>query len=83
MTEITARLTTALADRYRIEHELGAGGMATVYVASEFSCVETRARRDARVLKDARSPCPSGHVPQGPSPGFSRGITWILRRQTA
>src|SRR5690349_1935457 len=29
----TARLATALADRYRIERELGAGGMATVYLA--------------------------------------------------
>ena len=31
--EITARLSTALADRYRIERLLGAGGMATVYLA--------------------------------------------------
>jgi eukaryotic-like serine/threonine-protein kinase len=29
------RLTAALADRYRIERELGAGGMATVYLASD------------------------------------------------
>jgi serine/threonine-protein kinase len=28
-----ARLTASLADRYRIERELGAGGMATVYLA--------------------------------------------------
>jgi len=28
-------LTTALADRYRIERELGAGGMATVYLARD------------------------------------------------
>jgi TolB-like protein/tRNA A-37 threonylcarbamoyl transferase component Bud32 len=29
------RLTTALADRYTIERELGAGGMATVYLAHD------------------------------------------------
>ncbi len=34
MTDL-ARLTAALADRYRIEHELGAGGMATVYLAHD------------------------------------------------
>ena len=28
-------LTAALADRYRIERELGAGGMATVYLAHD------------------------------------------------
>src|SRR6266581_8265197 len=31
----TARLTTALAGRYAIERELGAGGMATVYLARD------------------------------------------------
>ncbi len=30
MTEITAKLSTALADRYKIERHLGEGGMATV-----------------------------------------------------
>ncbi len=35
MTEAPVRLTAALADRYRIERELGAGGMATVYLAHD------------------------------------------------
>ncbi len=35
MTEIRGRLETALADRYTIERELGAGGMATVYLAHD------------------------------------------------
>ena len=35
MTDVLARLSTALADRYRIERELGAGGMATVYLAHD------------------------------------------------
>ena len=35
MSAIHERLTSALADRYRIERELGAGGMATVYLARD------------------------------------------------
>ena len=35
MTANTERLSFALADRYRIERELGAGGMATVYLAAD------------------------------------------------
>jgi serine/threonine protein kinase len=33
MADPLPQLTTALSDRYRIERELGAGGMATVYLA--------------------------------------------------
>jgi serine/threonine-protein kinase len=35
MTDVLERLTAALADRYRIGRELGAGGMATVYLAED------------------------------------------------
>jgi len=35
MTELLTRLTAALADRYRILREVGAGGMATVYLAED------------------------------------------------
>ncbi|MCO4098293.1 MAG: protein kinase [Gemmatimonas sp.] len=35
MTPPSDRLTTALADRYRVTRELGAGGMATVYLAHD------------------------------------------------
>ena len=35
MTDALDRLTAALADRYTIERELGAGGMATVYLAHD------------------------------------------------
>ncbi len=35
MPEILGRLQGALTDRYRIEREIGAGGMATVYLAQD------------------------------------------------
>ena len=35
MTDVAARLATALTDRYQIQRELGQGGMATVYLAQD------------------------------------------------
>ena len=35
MSNLLDRLKTALADRYAIQEELGAGGMATVYLAED------------------------------------------------
>src|SRR6058998_856527 len=35
MAEPLSHLTAALSDRYRIQRELGAGGMATVYLAQD------------------------------------------------
>jgi serine/threonine-protein kinase len=35
VTDTVPRLTAALADRYTIERQIGAGGMATVFLAED------------------------------------------------
>ncbi len=35
MSDSLSRLTAALSDRYRVTRDLGAGGMATVYLAHD------------------------------------------------
>jgi serine/threonine-protein kinase len=48
MTNALARLTIALSDRYRLERELGQGGMATVYLAED---LKHKRRVAIKVLK--------------------------------
>jgi hypothetical protein len=40
LSDVTSRLSSALADRYRIDRQLGEDGMATVYLASGFPCAK-------------------------------------------
>jgi len=47
LTDATSRLAAAVAERYRFERELGAGGMATVYLAED---VKHRRRVAIKVL---------------------------------
>ena len=57
MTEITARLSTALADRYKLERHLGEGGMATVYLAEDIKHKRKVAVKGGAHIADVE--CPS------------------------
>ncbi len=46
------RLSTALSDRYRLERELGAGGMATVYLAQDLRPFGTPAEQKRHVIEE-------------------------------
>ena len=48
MTDIVTRLAAALADRYRLERELGVGGMATVYLALDYAHRQNVIHRDIK-----------------------------------
>ena len=64
MADALSRLSAALSDRYRIERELGQGGMATVYLAEDL-------KHDRKVAITILKPEPSG-MPTG-SPRSARG----------
>ncbi len=51
MTEITARLSTALADRYNIERHLGKSGMATVYLAEDLERLRIARRLSTAAMR--------------------------------
>ena len=53
MTDPLAKLTGALADRYRLERELGQGGMATVYLAHDVRHDRKVAQRFDRAFRRA------------------------------
>ena len=60
MPELLGRLQGALSDRYRIEREIGAGGMATVYLAQ---------RPPARPQGRAQGPAPGARAPSSAPSG--------------
>src|SRR2546428_4342751 len=79
----SARLTTALAGRYAIERELGAGGMATVYLARDLKHDRDVALkvlrpqlaaglRGRRVLPENRISARLRHPPPPPPPDPGR-----------
>lgn len=74
------QLTAALAGRYTIERELGAGGMATVYLAEDLK----HQRQVALKLLGPNSPppsAPSGSSARSPPPPIS-GIPTSFRCTT-
>ena len=69
MADLAQRLTAALADRYRIERELGRGGMANVHLAEE----PEHHRRVAIKLLDPGAAAATGRQ------RFLRGIETVAR----
>ena len=72
-----AELTASLADRYRIERELGGGGMATVYLAMD---VRHHRKVALKLLHPELSAGPSQNrhgreLGEGVAPAHGRGAT--------
>jgi serine/threonine protein kinase len=56
MADQLERLKAALSDRYRIERELGSGGMATVYLAQDLKHRLSGSGPEARAPGSRQSP---------------------------
>lgn len=67
MTDVTQPLAAALSDRYRIDRELGRGGMATVYLADDL-------KHARQVAGQSAAPTPA-IASFGPRGKFSRRST--------
>ena len=83
MPDPLARLKNALADRYTIEHELGSGGMATVYLGRDLKHdrnVGVKDLRRERIRQAIATPGSDIPCPQcdqdltSGSPGRPRGL---------
>ncbi len=68
MTDILDHLEAVLADRYAIERELGAGGMATVYLAED---LKHHRKVAVRVASNRNLPTP---LLAEPLPGPINGV---------
>src|SRR4026207_1349188 len=55
MTSLSERFRSGLSERYLIERELGAGGMATVYLASDLQRGRSVALKVLRAGRGARA----------------------------
>ena len=77
-----SRLTAALADRYRIERELGQGGMATVYLAQDLKHdrqVAIKVLRPELAAVARRRPVSPGDPPHRPAPASPHPAALRLR----
>ncbi|MEP7176822.1 MAG: hypothetical protein ABI860_09745 [Gemmatimonadales bacterium] len=76
MGEVPPGIREGLADRYRLERELGRGGMATVYLATDLrhdrpvALKVMRARRAGAGLPERSSVEPLLRIPYLLSPGW-------------
>ena len=69
MSDVLERLTAALSDRYAIERELGAGGMATVYLAED---LKHHRKVAVKVVRPDLAAATTSSLPSAAAAGGSR-----------